>query len=65
MIAGMVINQQIFINTNAFDEIRSRRRKILKKWYKFNQLCAHFLRIKGNEKRGGAEAEGQKIEGLK
>ncbi len=58
----MVINHKKFSNANAFDEIRSQRRKRLtKNEYKFNQLCVHCLHIKENEERGGAEVEGQEI----
>ena len=59
----MVINHQKFSNTNAFDEIRSQRRKRLRKKneYKFNQLCVLCLHIKENEERGGAEVKGQEI----
>lgn len=33
-----------------------------KDWYKFNQLCAHFLHIKEMEARGGADVEGREIQ---
>lgn len=61
MIAGWLSSSSY---TNAFDEIRSQRRKKDKRkknLYKFNQLCVHCLHVKENEERGGAEVKGQEI----
>lgn len=52
----VVIKPQKSSNTDAFDEIRSQRRKRQAKKlsrYKFNQLSVHCLHIKENEEGVG------------